>query len=202
MNEENDRHVSDQEMIGAISNCNSDELVSRFEHDSIFRAGVIGLESRLNSNDGNFSSHLANNLNADEAKSIIIFFTKMDRHYEIMKRLSVSPIPMLLKILKDKNENEYTYCMDWIFKNKDETNYWIPTGSMRHGKIRSYDEYMVFCSDEKIRLDEHNRRNHPDFVAEYRRDKKESKAEARRLKQEAKKQFFRLLASRADRSYE
>lgn len=190
MNEENDRHVSDQEMIAAISNRNSDELLSRFEHDSIFREGVIGLESRLNSNDGNFSSHLANKLNAYEAKSIIIFFTNLERHFKIMKRLSVSSIPMLLKILEDRNEKEYTYCIDWVFKNKYEANYWIPTGFMEHGKIRSYDEYMVFCSDEKIRLDEHNRLNHPDFVAEYSRAKKVSKAEAHRLRQEAQKAIF------------
>ncbi len=108
-----------------------DDLVVSFSKNSDFRRKILQLERFINSNHVNFDNEIANSLNQNEIEIIVKFLTILDREFQFMRRLSVSPIPYLMQRLQQLNPSLHAEIVTWVFTNRHVESAWIPNGKFQ-----------------------------------------------------------------------
>lgn len=118
-------------VISELMQYGLDDLVVSFSKNSDFRKKILQLERIINSNHVNFDNQIANSLDQNEIEIIVKFLTILDREFRSMRRLSVSPIPYLMRRLEQLDPSLHAEIVEWVFANRHDESVWIPNGKFQ-----------------------------------------------------------------------
>lgn len=120
-----------RQLISDLTQRGLDDLVACFSKNMNFRKKITELERIINSNHVSFDPEIANSLSKYQIEIIVKFLTILDREFKSMRRLSVSPIPYLMRRLKQLDPSLHEKSVAWVFANRHDESAWIPNGKFQ-----------------------------------------------------------------------
>lgn len=120
-----------RQLISDMAQRGLDDLVACFSKNMDFRKKITELERVINSNHVSFDPEIANSLSKYEIEIIVKFLTILDREFKSMSRLSVSPIPYLMRRLEQLDPSLHEATVAWVFANRHNESAWMPNGKFQ-----------------------------------------------------------------------
>lgn len=131
-----------------LMRCDLAELSNYLHKNARMGSAVKAMTKFFNKNCNFYSSSYIANLSDAELVRLVKVFTLIDKEY--WPQGSVTAIPTLLNVLKERSETRFIQLVNWVIAVNDGHNPWLPFDNRSYANCKSYFEYKKLEAERKI----------------------------------------------------